>query len=217
MLSNERNEFESILSDVMELSGRTVSANASALWWETFKEYTLSDIRQAFTKFIKAGGFLNPAEVLKFIPNSQGITADQAWSHVPKYEHESAWVTQRMMTALVCATPEGGFINDYDVKSARKAFIDFYHNLPEDSKFFYSSGTGMKGLDYETKQSIKLQLKNKVEDLGWKKKTAPKLLSEKTENGLESSKKASNKKAIAELRSTMKEMLGSSLSDSTQD
>lgn len=191
MENNDKQEFAKQLRALFSIYGKEADKNLFSIWWNIFEENDLSDVIQAFTEYAKNEQFPPvPAVVRGYLPGFRGISADEAWAHVPKSEHESGWMNQRMAQALGQATP---LMNN--LVSARMAFIKAYESLPDDDQWFFSSGLSMT---YEQREEIKQETRQIIEDRKWVKKL-PRQSQPQITNGLSKTKLESNKQRVLSL------------------
>lgn len=210
MLLSDKDQFEEMLIILFDAYNKVPTDTNFNTWFTIFEEYEIPIIKIAFIAYSKSSKFPPvPAGVLEYIGGRErNIGAEEAWDHVPKLEHESGYVTGRMMQALGVAE-ELLAMNDYI--GARLAFIRTYDNLPEDNNFKYSQAYGVP---YEDKKQRKIDDYKLLENKGWIKKEnllklkPPELLM--IENGSSKTLTESQKKLGKDTVSTILEMLNSS-------
>lgn len=128
MIDSEKPEFARLLKATMELFGGNPTRDATALWWASMKRYTLDQVRAAFSAHVQdplRGRFTpKPADLIAALAETDGRpNADEAWSHCPRSESQSAVWTSETRAAFFEAA--AGLV-DEDPIAARMAFKGAY-------------------------------------------------------------------------------------------
>jgi hypothetical protein len=123
--SDDFDRFTGILSAVFEVYGKERSPTAAALWWKLLERFDLAQVEAALAEHMGASKFApTPADVITILTARDGRpTADEAWSMVPRSEHESVCWTDEIAKAYGVAQP---LLAAGDAVAARRAFIDRY-------------------------------------------------------------------------------------------
>jgi hypothetical protein len=110
---------------VFEVYGKERSPTAAALWWKLLERFDLAQVEAALAEHMGASKFApTPADVITILTARDGRpTADEAWSMVPRSEHESVCWTDEIAKAYGVAQP---LLAAGDAVAARRAFIDRY-------------------------------------------------------------------------------------------
>ncbi len=217
MLSSDKSEFNKTLMELFAIYYKQPEEPTYALWWDTFKDYSVDEVKNAFSLYIKKVSYPpTPSGVMKFISSRiHDVIAEEAWEFVPKLETQSGYVTARMMQALGAAED---MLLSGDKIGARLAFIRTYNNLPEDNDFFYSEGYDIA---YDEKEQRKIDDYKLLENKGWIAKESlmmiapPRLLL--IENGSQKTLTESGKKQVSKLRLITSEMPCLNQSDTGQE
>lgn len=92
MTQEDFEKFEDLLSGVGEIYGKTLSEFALSLWWGALKNYDLTTIRNALSRYVvnpDNGQFMpKPADVVRMIGGTTTDSALIAWSKVDKAVRE---------------------------------------------------------------------------------------------------------------------------------
>lgn len=116
---------------------------------EDLEDFRDKEIEQAFKKLFKTLRYakqITPGAIIDLIPNKFGhLDPEHAWNHAPKTEHDSAYVTEEIMSALGSASDS---IDRGDMIAARKAFLESYEKIlmtcvanGKRANYFYSGAT----------------------------------------------------------------------------
>ena len=88
MTQDDFEKFEDLLSGVGEIYGKTLSEFALTLWWGALKDYDLTAIRNALSRYVvnpDNGQFMpKPADVVRMIGGTSTDSAMIAWTKVDK-------------------------------------------------------------------------------------------------------------------------------------
>jgi len=211
MLLTDKKEFSKGLRDLMAIYNKPAEPNIFEMWFSLLTEYDLADIKQAFAKYAQNEKYPPvPAGVIEYLPKQKVLTAEEAWSHVPKFETDSAWVTSRMMGALGVAEE---LIASGDSIGARIAFTRSYDNTEEVGEWFYSEAYGVS---FEDKKNRKVQDYKLLENKGWLPKSE-KIEQLLIESGSQKTLTKSGKKQVSKLRLITNEMPCLNQSDTGQE
>lgn len=168
MLTEDREEFRNIVEQAcLMANGEKPNATGIMLWYNAFSDHDLEDIKIAFSKaLLESSGRLVFSKVHKFLKSKTGHpTPEQAWNHVPKSEHESAYVTDEIMQALASCSDS---LDRGDHVAARMAFIETYKQVINQTntepKWWFSAATGF---DYENSLAQKEQALLTMGAKGW--------------------------------------------------
>ncbi|MCK4706224.1 MAG: hypothetical protein KAT90_12135 [Gammaproteobacteria bacterium] len=164
MNENDEVEFNQRLDGLMLTYGRESNPKVFKFWFALMQEFTLKQCSGAMTQYAKTNKFPPvPAGVIELIPGSQGISADEAWAHIPKLETDSGWMNQRMAQAFGSARH---LIDSDDMIAARMSFIAAYNNADDDNEWFYSRA---QGVPFEVAEREKVAEYLLLEGRGWVK------------------------------------------------
>ena len=211
MLSTEKKEFSKALRELMALYNRPAEHGVYSTWFNLFEEHPLLEIKKAFAEYAKNEKYPPvPAGVIEYLPKCKVLTAEEAWSHVPKTEYQSGWVTSRMMGALGVAEE---LITCGDNIGARIAFVKSYNNTKENNDWFYSEAYNVP---FDEKVKRKFNDYMILEDKGWMPKNE-KMKPPMIGSGSNEMLTESSKKQVAKLRLITSTMLNSSLEDTGKD
>lgn len=118
-------------------------------WYSLFENYSVDAFLVALRRAVlESRGRLTPQSVMAYLPDPLGHpSAEEAWNAAPKSDHESAYITNQMMTALSAADDS---IQRGDMVAARMCFIEVYNRevatakiTNERANFWLTEGNGL--------------------------------------------------------------------------
>ena len=156
MNENDKKAFGQLIKATMEYYDKKASPQSVGIYWNGLKEFDFEAIKTAFSQQVNENSFMpKVADIRGMMTDTSGwLSANEAWSVLPKTEYDGGYVTQEMASA----TPYD-LIDSGDMIAARMAFIPAYERAVTTAKaegkqphWFYSAPS--QG-DYETKIDIK--------------------------------------------------------------
>jgi hypothetical protein len=86
MIETEKREFAEVLKATLDIYGKEVSVSVLGLWWNALANYSIQEVRQGFTNFIRSADFGNfapkPADIIKMIDGTGADRSLLAWTKV---------------------------------------------------------------------------------------------------------------------------------------
>jgi hypothetical protein len=86
MIEAEKREFAEVLKATLDIYGKEVSVSVLGIWWNALVNYSIQEVRQGFTHFIRSADYGNfppkPADIIKMIDGTGADRSLLAWTKV---------------------------------------------------------------------------------------------------------------------------------------
>ncbi len=86
MREEDKREFKDVVTAVMDVYGKEMSAPVLRLWWAALEPFSLAEVRHGLTKFVRSpdsGSFPpRPADIIRMIEGTAGDRGMIAWGKV---------------------------------------------------------------------------------------------------------------------------------------
>lgn len=136
MNANDKRNFGTMLSAIMDVYGHTASAAATGVWWSALERYSIEQVRSSLSAHVQdpvSGKFQpKPADIIGRLQLDDGRPgAEEAWAMMPRTEEVTVVWTEEMAQAWGAALP---LLQEHDQVAARMAFAERYRVLVQKAR-----------------------------------------------------------------------------------